>query len=133
MTWRRAYLCMHFVLYYLMLSQLRYQVCFYAFKIAGFFVTGTFFHLIRSLSLCKVRFLKLSSENVPADGWKKALRPDPYHCRTYKSREYRPALQEILDCSFTCESLIMILLVVLRFTWVIPMGTGLALFSLCSM
>jgi len=68
-------------------------------KLAGFFITWDFFfHLI---SFCEVRLLKLSSENAPADGWKNALWYSPYHCYTYKSREYRPALQEVLDCSLT--------------------------------
>jgi len=36
-------------------------------KLAGFFITWNFFfHLM--ISLCKVRLLKLSSENAPADG-----------------------------------------------------------------
>jgi len=60
-----------------------------------------FFFLHLMISLCEVRLLKLSSENASADGWKKALWHNPYHCHTYKSREYRLALQEVLACSFT--------------------------------
>jgi hypothetical protein len=59
--------CMHFVSYHFMLSHLRYQVCFYVFKIGRIFYSmELFFHLM--VSLCEVRLLKLSSEDAPADG-----------------------------------------------------------------